>query len=166
MLQAQQDIQTIFDNAQHAFNRAEPTDVMRGLGQIVGPSLFFKAVGELGPVASKLLNRAKGEEGSFLRGTNQRGQVTSRGSWRKATLQDGWDSAAPGPTGGRLCPDCGIEVNVPPNTGTPRDWHLDHIKAWTKRTFPLNVTRTQVLDDYQKGTRLLCPMCNIVKSNR
>ncbi len=89
-----------------------------------------------------------------LRGTNEPGKVTSRGSWRKQTTQDAWDSAEPSPTGGRLCPTCSDEVKVPPSTEQPRDWDIDHDPAWTNREFPPNVTRQEVLDNYQTVCRL------------
>jgi RHS repeat-associated protein len=95
-----------------------------------------------------------------LRGTNARGQITSRGTFRKATVQDAWDNAPNGPNGGKLCPTCGKEVTVEPGSGTPRDWDVDHQPKWTDREFPPDCTRQQVIDNYQKGTRLRCPPCN------
>jgi hypothetical protein len=79
--------------------------------------------------------------------------------FRKQTIQDAWDNAANGPTGGKLCPTCDTEVNVPPGTG-PRDWHLDHQPPWSQRDHT-GMTRQQVLDDYNSGTRLECPHCNM-----
>ena len=103
---------------------------------------------------------------NVLKGTNQKGEITTRGSFRKDTLQDSWDNAEPGPNGGKLCPTCKEEVKVKPFSGEKRDWHVDHKPAWTNRVFPANVTRKEVLDNYQKGTRLECPSCNIRGGNR
>ncbi len=101
-----------------------------------------------------------------LRGTNAAGKLTSRGSFRKATVQDAWDNARPGADGGRLCPTCTAEVTVAPFSGKPRDWDVSHDPSWTKREFPANATRQQVLDDYQKGTGLECPGCNRGRGDR
>ncbi|WP_370529808.1 GH-E family nuclease [Alkalihalobacillus sp. AL-G] len=92
--------------------------------------------------------------------------MTNRGSFRKNTVQDAWDNAEPGPNGGKLCPTCKKEVKVEPFSGEKRDWHIDHTPAWTSREFPANVTRKDVLDNYQQGTRLECPNCNIRGGNR
>jgi hypothetical protein len=67
--------------------------------------------------------------GECVAGTNERGQLTSRGKFRKATEQGAWDNAADGPNGGKLCPTCGGEVLTPPGAGTraaPRDWDVSH----------------------------------------
>ena|GEM_PF-5739400 len=110
--------------------------------------------------------RSKGTGNSVLKGTNKKGEVTSRGGFRKKTVLDAWNNAEPGPNGGKLCPTCKNEVHVPPFSGMKRDWDIDHTPAWTNRTFPSNVTRKEVLDDYQKGTRLECPSCNRSRGNR
>ncbi|WP_335872617.1 DNRLRE domain-containing protein [Bacillus sp. 2205SS5-2] len=107
---------------------------------------------------------AKGT-GDLVRGTNKRGQVTGRGGFRKSTVHNAWDNAKDGPKGGKLCPTCEKEIFVPPFSGKKRDWDVDHTPAWTNRTF-LNPTRKEVLDDYQKGTRLECPSCNRRRGNR
>lgn len=99
-------------------------------------------------------------------GTNEVGMITSRAGWWKATLQRGWDEALPGPSGGRLCPGCGTEVRVSPSSSLPRDWHLDHVKPWTKRMFSAAASRKTVIRDYQSGVNLLCPRCNLSKGNR
>ena len=103
---------------------------------------------------------------SVLRGTNEKGQLTSRGSWRRATVDQAWEGAEPGPTGGRLCPTCSTEVTVPPRSGQPRDWDINHHPAWSKREFKPDVTRQEVLDNYQEGTSLECPSCNRSAGNR
>jgi len=77
---------------------------------------------------------------------------------RKKTLQDAWDDAEDGEAGGKLCPDCGDEVNVPPGEGS-RDWDLDHEPKWKDRDLE-GLDRPGVLDEYNKGTRLRCPFCN------
>lgn len=83
-------------------------------------------------------------------------------SFRRATEVDAWASAADGPTGGKLCPTCGMEVKIPPGKGTrekPRDWDVDHQPPWSKRDHN-GWTREEILDDYNRGTRLECPQCN------
>lgn len=40
--------------------------------------------------------------------------------------------AEDGPNGGKVCPDCGEEVNVAPGQG-PRDWDVDHQPKWGDR---------------------------------
>jgi hypothetical protein len=95
-----------------------------------------------------------------VNGTNVRRLVNSRGSFRKPTLQNAWDNADAGPSGGRLCPTCGGEVNVPPNSGVPRDWDGSHFPSWTNRQFPSTVTRREVLDNYNEGVSVECPVCN------
>ncbi|WP_233414717.1 GH-E family nuclease, partial [Thermaerobacillus caldiproteolyticus] len=102
----------------------------------------------------------------ILKGTNKKGKVTSRGGFRKKTVLNAWNNAKPGPNGGRLCPTCNKEVHVRPFSGRKRDWDIDHIPAWTKRVFRRNATRKEVLDNYQKGTRLECPSCNRSRGNR
>ncbi|WP_437495066.1 GH-E family nuclease [Sorangium sp. So ce1014] len=91
------------------------------------------------------------------------GGVAKRpGSFRKGTVQDAWDSAAEGPSGGRLCPTCSKEVKVPPGKRTreaPRDWDVDHQPPWSTRD-QAGRTRKEVLDGYNTGTRLECPTCN------
>jgi RHS repeat-associated protein len=101
------------------------------------------------------------EEGTCrVPGTNAPRQTTSRSSFRLGTLRKNWENASPGPTGGRLCPTCGKEVNVPPNSGLPRDWDVSHNPSWTNRTFPPDASRQDVIDNYQQGTSLECPSCN------
>jgi RHS repeat-associated protein len=99
------------------------------------------------------------EQGA-VRGTNATGELTSRGSFWKSTLNDAWENAAPGPTGGRLCPTCTKEVNVPPNSGKSRDWDGSHNPSWSNREFPADASRKDVLDNYNKGVSLECPSCN------
>jgi RHS repeat-associated protein len=105
-----------------------------------------------------------------LRGTNRRGEVTSRSSYRRGTSQRVWDEAKPGPTGGRLCSTCEThEAVVPPGEGTkdaPQDWHHSHMPSWTNREFPPDVTRPEVIDNYQEGLFLECPECNVGRGSR
>jgi RHS repeat-associated protein len=85
--------------------------------------------------------------------------ITKRPSgFRKKTVQDAWDDAADGPTGGKRCPTCGEEVEVPPGEG-PRDWDIDHQPPWSQRDLT-EKTRKEILDEYNRGTRLECPHCN------
>ncbi len=86
--------------------------------------------------------------------------VTSRPSgFRKKTVQDAWANAADGSTpGAKECPTCGKDVTVAPGQGR-RDWDIDHQPPWSQRDLT-GMTRSQVLDEYNKGTRLECPSCN------
>ncbi len=104
-----------------------------------------------------------------LRGTNRAssgGVVTDRGTFRVATLEDAWNSAAPGPNGGKLCPTCPTEVFVHPRSVAARDWDVSHMPSWTNREFRIDVTREEVIDNYQEGTFLECPQCNRPRQNR
>src|SRR5262249_18993633 len=94
------------------------------------------------------------------------GQVTSRGSFRVAPTKNAWEEAEVGPVGGRLCPSCGKEVTVAPGSGLPRDWDLSHNPSWTNREFPADVTRQQVLNNYNRGVGLEWPSCNRAGGNR
>ncbi|MFJ8141202.1 polymorphic toxin-type HINT domain-containing protein [Streptomyces sp. NPDC096013] len=101
----------------------------------------------------------------MLRGTNETGQTTSRGSFRVATEDGAWDNAEVGPNAGRLCPtqgpNCAGEVRVAPRTpDVTRDWDVSHNPSWTNRQFDPGVSREEVLDNYQEGTGLECIPCN------
>ena len=98
-------------------------------------------------------------------GTNTPGALTSRATWRKATIERNWAQAADGPSGGKLCPTCSRESIVAPGRGL-RDWDIDHSPPWTRRSFPKDVSRKEVCDSYQEGTRLECPKCNRSRGNR
>jgi hypothetical protein len=103
-----------------------------------------------------------------LRGTNRAssgGVITDRGTFHQQTLVDAWESAEPGPTGGRLCKTCGKEVHVPPGE-TGRDWHGSHSPSWTNREFPADATREEVIENYQEGVELECAECNQSRGNR
>ncbi len=115
---------------------------------------------------SAIYDPFRASDGTRVRGTNAPGQLTRRGSWRRGTVDRAWESAEPGPSGGRLCPTCGNEVTVPPRSGQPRDWDINHDPPWTRREFPDDVTRRDVLDEYQEGTGLECPGCNRSAGNR
>ena len=86
--------------------------------------------------------------------------VTERPTgFRKKTVQDAWDNAAPGSRPDtRACPTCGKDVEVAPSQGR-RDWDVDHQPPWSARDLS-GKTRKDVLDDYNTGTRLECPGCN------
>jgi len=109
----------------------------------------------------------------WMRGTNKPGQVTSRPTgFRSQTDWDAWNDAAPGPNGGRLCPSCGQEVVVPPGQSRlpigvrqASDWHRSHNPSFTNRLYPPNSTRGDILDDYNRGVFLECPVCNIRGGN-
>ncbi len=94
-------------------------------------------------------------------GTNRSGEITSRGRFRSKTLNDAWSNAKPGPNGGRMCSNgCGRELMVPPKSGQPRDWDGSHNPSWSNRTFSPGTSRSDVRDNYQRGTGLECVSCN------
>jgi RHS repeat-associated protein len=99
-------------------------------------------------------------------GTNKSGQLGSRRKWRGYELDDAYNSAEVGPSGGRLCPDCGVEVMVPPGTGVPRDWHMGHARAWTNQWLPPDATRRMFRNAYGEGVTLTCGPCNLKRSNK
>jgi hypothetical protein len=85
--------------------------------------------------------------------------VTKRPSRvRKGTEKANWDNAADGEAGGKICPDCGDEVNSLPGTKN-KDWDNDHIPPWRSRDLT-GRDRKGVLDEYNDGTRLRCVGCN------
>ncbi len=43
---------------------------------------------------------------------------------------------------------------------------MSHFPSWTNRVFPADVTRQQVLDNYNQRVSLDCPICNILGSNK
>ncbi|WP_420824527.1 GH-E family nuclease [Subtercola vilae] len=95
-----------------------------------------------------------------MSGTNARGQLASRSSWRDQTVQGAWDQAVDAPQGGKFCPSCGTTVNVAPKSGIARDWDMSHNPSWTNRTFEPDIVRSAVIDDYNEGVMLECPQCN------
>ncbi|MBL8298439.1 MAG: hypothetical protein JNN30_08840 [Rhodanobacteraceae bacterium] len=96
----------------------------------------------------------------LIPGTNKSGQLTSRSTFQNGTVVDAWDSARPGPNGGRLCPTCSAEVKGDPRTGAPRDWDVSHSPSWVNRLFRHDATRQEVIDNYQEGVKLECAHCN------
>ncbi|WP_323135330.1 RHS repeat-associated core domain-containing protein, partial [Dyella silvatica] len=95
-----------------------------------------------------------------VQGSNVRGALTNRSTFRNATVQKAWDNAEPGPNGGRLCFTCKTEVLVPPFSGEKRDWDGSHVPSWTNRYFPTSSTRQDIINAYQEGVRLECIGCN------
>ena len=85
---------------------------------------------------------------------------TSRPSgFRKQTVSDAWANAADGSAPDtKACPTCGKDVTVAPGQGR-RDWDVDHQPPWSQRDLS-GMTRQQILDEYNRGTRLECPSCN------
>ncbi|AXO87791.1 hypothetical protein DZC75_07105 [Pseudomonas parafulva] len=86
--------------------------------------------------------------------------VTKRPSgFKKQTVKDSLDNAATGSTPEtKACPTCGRDVTVAPGQGR-RDWDVDHQPPWSQRDLS-GKTRSEVLDEYNQGTRLECPSCN------
>lgn len=108
---------------------------------------------------------ASANTGNGIKGTNKKGEVTSRSKFRKDTLREAWEDAELGPNGGRSCPGCSKECMTPPNSGSPRDWDGSHSPSWTNRLFPEGVTRPNVLDNFNEGVFLECPSCNRSRGN-
>ncbi len=129
-------------------------------GEAAGALLRRGDVGDAAETAAEQVDNSVQAPNNMVSGTNERGELTSRSSFRNGTVQDAWDNATDGPTGGKLCPTCGGEVSVAPGTGN-RDWDVSHNPSWTNREFDANVTtRQDVIDNYQQGTSLECPSCN------
>ncbi len=85
-------------------------------------------------------------------------------SFRKQTIKDSWDNAADGSIPDtKACPTCGKNVTGNPHKGekrnNPEGWDIDHQPPWSQRDLS-EMERSQVLDNYNKGTRLECPSCN------
>lgn len=150
------------------FNSLVNTPYVRTCGPIVRPTVPAPRMlrGTAKPASIESLRAMRAQAPQELTGNNISGSITNRGYWRKASLQQAWEGAVPGPTNGRLCPTCGTEVHASPQSGLPRDWDMSHTPSWTKRRFPQFVTRKQVLDNYQQGTWLECPHCNRPAGNR
>ena len=91
--------------------------------------------------------------------------VTKRpGSFRKQTVKDSWDNAADGSKPGtKQCPTCKKDVSGNPHKGEKRNgpdgWDNDHQPKWKDRDLT-GMSRKQVLDEFNKDTRLRCPNCN------
>jgi len=79
--------------------------------------------------------------------------------FRKKTVQDAWDDAAPGSKlGPKACPTCNKDADVAPGQGH-RDWDVDHQPKWKDRDLS-GMDRKQILDEFNKDVRLRCPSCN------
>jgi len=102
---------------------------------------------------------------AWIPGTNQPGALTNRSTFRKSVISDTWENAAPGPNGGRLCAGgCNRELFWIP--GQNRDWDMGHVPSWTRRLFSPDVTRQQVIGNYQTGARVECAGCNRSRGNK
>ncbi|WP_408500794.1 GH-E family nuclease [Paraburkholderia xenovorans] len=64
----------------------------------------------------------------------------------------------------KACPTCGKDVGVAQGQG-PRDCDVDHQPPRSTRDTS-GVTRGEVIDEYNKDTRLECPSCNRSRGNR
>jgi RHS repeat-associated protein len=133
-------------------------------GGVISSGADGAVSGAIGGVLGKAFTAAKGLRQAA------KGAGGTRPKPRRSTLQQNWDDAAEGPTGGRLCPSCGGEVKVPPNSGQPRDWDNSHLDPpWHQRARALEengATRHDVLDEYNRATRLECPGCNRGRGGR
>lgn len=79
-------------------------------------------------------------------------------------MKDSWDNAASGSKpNSKQCPDCGKDVFGNPHNKEKRNqrdgWDNDHQPKWKDRDLS-KMDRKEVLDEYNKGTRLRCPGCN------
>jgi HNH/ENDO VII superfamily nuclease with conserved GHE residues len=89
-----------------------------------------------------------------------------RPSFRKATTERALEEAPVGPDGGKVCPTC----EKPIGRGTierggrlRRDFDVDHTgKTWAQRVSEMrqNITRREVIEEYQRDVRAQCPDCN------
>ena len=122
---------------------------------------FSKPAGDVPAATSQAAQSTPADpNGKKDKGTNKRGQKSSRSKFRKKTIQQSWNNAADGPNGGKLCPTCGTEVNTSPESGQPRDWDINHDPKWSQRELPDSSTRSDWISSYQEGTELECPACN------
>jgi RHS repeat-associated protein len=100
---------------------------------------------------------AAGAEGQT--GADENKDVTQRPSRvRKGTEQANWDNAEDGEDGGKRCPTCDREVKSKPGEKN-KDWDNDHIEKWKNRDLR-GKNRKEVLDEYNRDTRLRCVNCN------
>jgi len=91
--------------------------------------------------------------------SNENQGVTKRPSRvRKGTEQGNWDNAQDGAQGGKVCPTYGTEVMSKPGSKA-KDWDNDHTPPWRDRDLR-GRTRGQVLEEYNRDTRLRCVACN------
>jgi hypothetical protein len=113
----------------------------------------------------KAKDAAKKQAKSSKSKAKSQGCVTKRpGGFRKKTLKDSWDNAADGAKPGtKQCPTCGKDVKGNPHKGEKRNgsdgWDNDHHPKWKDRNLD-GMNRKEVLDEYNKDTRLRCPSCN------
>ena len=96
----------------------------------------------------------------------------NRGSWRKSTIVDAEAQAKAANNGDLLCATCGKDVSekiiVETRNGPieRRGYDLDHYpETWEKRvenmkSRPVEPTRKDVLDEYNRDVRVQCPGCN------
>ena len=115
------------------------------------------ATTDIATVVARALSKAAKVGSKATKGAEN---VAKRPSgFRKKTIQDAWDDAAPGSNpSSKACPTCGKDVNVAPGKG-PRDWDVDHQPKWKDRDLG-GLDRKGVLDEFNKDTRLRCPECN------
>ena len=85
-------------------------------------------------------------------------------SFRKKTFKDSWDNAKDGKKKGtKKCSTCDKDVEGNPYNKEKRNgengWDNDHQPKWKDRDLS-GKTRKEVLDEYNKNTRLRCRKCN------
>jgi RHS repeat-associated protein len=80
---------------------------------------------------------------------------------RKHILELAYEQAPSNEASQKVCPAC--KEIVLEGTGRGRNWHVDHYPdRWVDRIrkMPENVSRSEVIDAYQTGTRAACNICN------
>ncbi|WP_217361859.1 GH-E family nuclease [Paraburkholderia agricolaris] len=121
-------------------------------GSLISPLPDAKTVGDW--ITAIIPDQAKDLVDYFFTAVNSRPS-----GFRKQTIQDAWDKASDGSQPDtKACPTCGRDVAVAPGQG-PRDWDVDHQPPWSTRDTS-DMTRSEVIDEYNKDTRLECPGCN------
>jgi hypothetical protein len=63
-----------------------------------------------------------------------------------------------------LCKE--YEAHIAPGMPGGKDSQQDHIVPWSQREFRLDTPRSAVIQNYQEGLQLACPICNPAKGNK
>lgn len=90
----------------------------------------------------------------------------TRPSFRRGTERDALASAPRAPDGGAMCPGCGTSIGrgqIEFGGRLRRDFDLDHYgRTWAERIREMSpdISRPEVIDEYQEMVRATCPICN------
>jgi uncharacterized protein RhaS with RHS repeats len=145
----------------HAYSNNEDIFYGAARGALVGSASGVAMAGTASAIPGSFYARAI--RNLPLRGTNARGEVTSRAGLRQEPIREAWNRAPRGPNNGRICRDCGREVT---SRGRGNDQgQMDHYPAWTNRQFSRATTRGPVRDNAQQGLRMRCGLCNRARGN-